>query len=51
MKENLNPVSAVLAAAQSGGATVVAGALTEPVTVPAGNILLARVDQLKMSME
>lgn len=40
-----------LFAAQSGGAPVVAGALTEPVTVPAGNILLARVDQLKMSME
>ena len=37
--------------AQSGGTLVVAGALTEAVTVPAGNVLLVRVDQLKMSME
>lgn len=35
----------------SGGRPVVAGALTEPVTVPAGNVLMARMDQLKMSME
>ena len=40
-----------LFSAQTGGAPVMAGALTTPVTVPEGNTLLIYENNLKVSME
>lgn len=40
-----------LFSAQTGGNPVLAGELTSPVTVPAGNVLIFRPKNLKVSME